>query len=867
MTTDTTGTEPRVLGVPAMGLVLLVGVSGSGKSTFAARHFLPTQVVSSDDCRARVSDDPNDQSATADAFALLKTIVDTRLRRGLLTVVDATNVQGHARAELVRVAKAHDVLTTAIVLDVPEGLARARNEERSDRDFGAHVVRRQQRDLEGGLGRLDREGIRKVHVLRGPEEIDRARIELERPRPDRSELTGPFDVIGDVHGCRSELETLLRRLGYELTRDTDGRPVGARHPEGRIAVFVGDLVDRGPDSPGVLRLAMNMVDDGDALCVPGNHENKLVRVLKGRTARLTHGLDRTMEQLEKEEPEFRDRVLSFCDGLVSHLVLDGGKLVIAHAGLKEAYHMRASGRVRSFALYGDTTGESDEYGLPVRLPWARDYRGRAAVVYGHTVVPRAEWLNNTLCIDTGCVFGGELTALRWPERETVAVPAEQTWFEPVRPAMPETTADGSASPVIDAGDLGLGGSWPGLHVETPDGAVRTDEGNTLAALEVMSRFAVDPRWLLYLPPTMAPVPTAASPTLLEHPAEAFAAYRGSGVAQVVCQEKHMGSRAVAVLCRDEAAAERRFVPAEHSVPGELGMVHTRTGRPFFSDPDVGREIVARLRQAVTDAGLWDLLGTDWIALDGEMLPWSAKAHGLIRDQYASVGAAARASLPVARDALAAAAARGVDIGGFKDTVDRRIDQMEAFSRVYRRYTRDTDGAAGIQYAPFMVLASEGREYTDADHLWHMAMAEKLAEAGDMVRSTRYRVVDTTDPQDCDAAAAWWTDLVAVGGEGTVVKPVVGARARGRKGLTQPGLKVRGPEYLRLVYGPDYTDPDHLEILKKRRNPGRKNSMAMREHKLGLEALARHARGEPLWRVHQPVFATLALESEPVDPRL
>lgn len=867
MTTETTGTEPRVLEVPAMGLVLLVGVSGSGKSTFAARHFLPTQIVSSDDCRARVSDDPDDQSASADAFALLNSIVDIRLRRGLLTVVDATNVQRHARAELVRLAKAHDVVTTAIVLEVPESLARERNEERPERDVGAHVIHRQRRDLESGLERLDREGIRRVHVLEGPKEAERVRIELERPRPDRSELTGPFDVIGDVHGCRSELETLLLRLGYELTRDADGRSVGAHHPEGRTAVFVGDLVDRGPDSPGVLRLAMNMVDDGDALCVPGNHENKLVRALKGRTARLTHGLDRTMEQLEKEEPEFRDRVLSFCDDLVSHLVLDGGRLVIAHAGLKEAYHMRASGRVRSFALYGDTTGESDEYGLPVRLPWARDYRGRAAVVYGHTVVPRAEWLNNTLCIDTGCVFGGELTALRWPERETLAVPAEQTWFEPVRPAMPETATDGTASPALDAGDLGIGGPRPGLSVETPDGAVRTGEDSTLAAFEAMSRFAVDPRWLLYLPPTMAPVPTAASPMLLEHPAEAFAFFRGSGIDQVVCQEKHMGTRAVAVLCRDEAAAERRFVPGEHGVPGELGVVHTRTGRPFFSDPDVGREIVGRLRQAVTEAGLWDLLGTDWIALDGEMLPWSAKAHGVIRDQYASVGAAARASLPAARDALAAAAARGVDVGGLEDTVERRIDQTEAFSRVYRRYTRDTDGAAGIQYAPFMVPASEGREYTDADHLWHMAMAEKLAEAGDMVRPTRYRVVDTTDPQDCDAAAGWWTDLVAAGGEGMVVKPLVGARARGRKGLTQPGLKVRGQEYLRIVYGADYTDPERLKVLKERRNLGRKNSLAMREHKLGLESLARHARGEPLGRVHQAVLAVLALESEPVDPRL
>ncbi|MFD3684439.1 polynucleotide kinase-phosphatase [Nocardiopsis sp. NPDC058631] len=855
---------PRVLGVPGMGLVVLVGVSGSGKSTFAARHFAPTQVISSDYCRGMVSDDENDQSASADAFALLHTIVDIRLRRGLLTVVDATNVQSRARAELVRIAKANNVLATAIVLDVPEALARERNRERPDRDFGDHVIRRQRRDLRQGVKRLSREGFRRTHVLHGPEEVDGVTIELERAWPDRTELTGPFDIVGDVHGCREELEELLGGLGYALSRDGEGRPVGARHPDGRTAVFVGDLVDRGPDSPGVLRLVMGMVADGDALCVPGNHENKLVRVLKGAKLRATHGLAETLEQLGRETEEFRAGVLAFCDGLVSHLVLDGGRLVVAHAGLKEEYHGRASGRVRSFALYGETTGETDEYGLPVRLPWAREYRGSAAVVYGHVPTAKAEWLNNTICLDTGCVFGGKLTALRYPERELVEVDAHRTWYEPARPLSdtPPQDAERRADDTVDITDVGIGAddAAPGLFVETADGNVRTDSGSTLSALEVMSRFAVDPRWLLYLPPTMAPAPTAAAPGLLEHPDEAFSYFRGAGAGEVVCQEKHMGSRAVAVLCRDGDAAERRFVP------GELGALFTRTGRPFFRDPALQAEVVDQLRRAVTDAGLWDRLGTDWVALDGELLPWSAKARPLIREQYASVGAAARASLPAAADALRQAAARGMPVDGLAAKVALRTEQAEAFSRVYRRYSWDTDGAAGLRYAPFAVLASEGREYSDADHLWHMAVAERLAEAGGLVHPTRYRVVDTTDPDACASGADWWTDLVSAGGEGMVVKPVLGARATGRKGLVQPGLKVRGPEYLRIVYGADYTDPERLAVLKER-NLGRKSSLAMREHKLGLEALARHARREPLWRVHEPVFAILALESEPVDPRL
>lgn len=193
-----------------------------------------------------------------------------------------------------------------------------------------------------------------------------------------------------MHGCLGELESLLGRLGYAIERDGEGRGVGGAHPEGRQVIFVGDLVDRGPDSPGVLRLALGMVAAGHAFAVPGNHENKLVRALQGRNVQITHGLAETLAQLALETEEFRGLVREFCEGLISHYVLDGGRLVVAHAGLKEAYHGRASGRVRSFAMYGDTTGETDEYGLPVRYPWAEDYRGAATVLYGHTPVPEAE---------------------------------------------------------------------------------------------------------------------------------------------------------------------------------------------------------------------------------------------------------------------------------------------------------------------------------------------------------------------------------------------------------------------------------------------------------------------------------------------
>ena len=421
--------------VPSMGLVVLVGVSGSGKSTFARTHFKPTEVVSSDFCRGLVADDENDQSATPDAFDVLHYIVGTRLRRGLLTVVDATNVQQDARASLLKLARDHDVLTDAIVLDVPESLATERNKHRPDRDFGPHVMSRQARDLKRSLPRLKREGFRRVHVLRGADAIGSAAVTRERPWNDRADAHGPFDIIGDVHGCSAELRTLLTQLGWQLEYD-GSTAVGAVHPAGRQAVFVGDLVDRGPDTPGVLRLVMGMVKAGNALCVSGNHEAKLVRALNGANVTVSHGLAESLAQLEVEPDGFRKAALDFMDGLISHYVLDEGRLVVAHAGLKESYHGRSSGRVRSFALYGDTTGETDEYGLPVRYPWAQEYRGRAMVAYGHTPVPTAEWVNNTICLDTGVVFGGSLTALRYPEREIASVPAERQWYEPTRPLAP-----------------------------------------------------------------------------------------------------------------------------------------------------------------------------------------------------------------------------------------------------------------------------------------------------------------------------------------------------------------------------------------------------------------------------------------------
>ncbi len=859
----------KTIEVPAVGLVVLCGASGSGKSTFAARHFAPTEVVSSDQCRALVGDDETDQSVTATAFELMHDIIDKRLELGRFTVVDATSVKPEDRRSFVELARKWDVLASAIVFDLPLSVCLERNDIRADRQTPRHAIERQHKTLRRTARKLRKEGFGRTYTIGSVAELDAVEVVRTRMWTDRRAETGPFDIIGDVHGCHTELIALLAQLGY----DTEARPIA--HPDGRQAVFLGDLVDRGPGVTEVLETVMDMVDAGTALCILGNHENKLSRALAGRNVTRSHGLVESLEQLEARSPEFRERVVGFLDGLISHYILDGGDLVVAHAGLPERYHGRASGRVRSLAIYGDTDGETDEFGFPIRYPWAEEYRGKAAVVYGHTPVPAAEWVNNTICLDTGSVFGGALTALRWPERELVSVDAPE-YYAPTRPLVAESAERPPL--LLDVEDV-LGKHY----IETGlMGRLTVDAERSTAALEVMSRFAVDPRWLVYLPPTMAPVATSDRPDLLEHPDEAFAYFAKAGVSSVVCEEKHMGSRAVLIFARDGDAAQRRFGITNDAA----GVIVTRTGRPFFPDATRTGALLDRVRSAVSAAGWWDALGTDWLVIDAEILPWSAKATELLQRQYAATGAAATAALAAAGDLLAAAAGRGVDVAGIAERTTVRQGHVSRYVDAYRQYCWEVDGLDGIEVAPFQILAAEGEVLARRPHRWHLEQIDALIEHGaGVIRRTERRFVDLADAEQVAEATAWWTastapagdgtgdrlaggitDGIAEGiGEGMVVKPA-DPIVRGERGLVLPGVKCRGAEYLRIIYGPEYLEPQHLERLRQR-SLGRKSSLARREFALGIEALERFVDRQHLYRVHQCVFGVLALESEPVDPRL
>ena len=852
--------------IPDFGLVVLIGPSGAGKTTFARKHFRESEILSSDQYRPVVGDDDGSSRTTAAAFDVMAYIARKRLEARRLTVIDATNLHREHRGVFTSLARQQNAPLTGIVFEVSQNACQRQNAARTDAEPRPHhVVRRHWQTLKRTVKTLPKEGFRRKLRIRTPEDGANMEIRREPLVCDRRSDTRPVDIIGDVHGCRRELEDLLETLGYRIESEQteDG---GTRYrvtpPETRVAVFLGDLVDRGPDSPGTLELVMDMVDAGAAVAVQGNHDNKLMRALAGRDVQRSHGLAETMEALEKRPEAFRERVRTFLDSMGSHFVLDGGNLVAAHAGMAERLQNRAGREVREFGLYGDADGTTDDAGLPVRGDWAKEYRGPAAVVYGHTPTPRPEWVNNTICIDTGCVWGGPLTALRYPEREIVRVPARETYQTPAPKAMLAGPAEGPDGQQAADQELDLTELQGVLRINTRlDGTVTVKPENSAAALEMMSRFAVDPRWLIYMPPTMAPCRAAPEGELLERPAEAFEHYRKRGVKVVMCQNKHMGSRGIVVVTQDDDVARRRFGTAA----GSPGCIYTRTGRRFFDDRELEAAVLGRLRAAFEAGGLWKTLKTDWACLDCEIMPWNAKGAGLIKRHFTPVATAGRMGLTNAIKALSRATERDESHDGLLESMRERRAMIQRYDEAYRRYNWRVESIDDLKIAPFHLMATESAVHVDKTHHWHMTTIDALCRHEEILCPTEHLTVDVTDDEQVANATDWWTQRTAAGGEGMVVKPLDFV-TRGERGLVAPAVKCRGREYLRIIYGPEYTREDQMVRLRKR-TVGRKMALALREFALGVESLEQFVQRAPLRRVHQAAFGVLALEAEPLDPRL
>ncbi|WP_196893082.1 polynucleotide kinase-phosphatase [Aureivirga marina] len=854
------------INIPKNALVLLIGASGAGKSTFANKHFEKYEIVSSDVCRGMVSNAENTMDANTETFELLEFIVSKRLKRGLLTVIDATNVHSDSRKNLLKIAKKYHVLSVAIVLDLPEEVSIQRNETREDRNFGNHVIRNHKRNLRHSLKFLKKEGFKKIYKFKTEDEINEIEgIFRDKLYNDKKEFKGPFDIIGDIHGCYDETISLLEKLNYQIEfnlEDEENFGIKVTHPENRKVIFLGDLVDRGPNSPAVLKLAMSMVKNGTAFCVPGNHDEKLKKKLEGRNVQTKHGLKETLEQLENETDAFKEQVREFIYGLTSHYIFDDGNLVVSHAGLREEMHGRTSGEVRSFCLYGETTGEIDEFGLPVRLNWASEYRGKAKVAYGHTPVKNAEWFNNTIDLDTGCVFGGKLTALRYPESKLVSVSANKMYCKPARPFDVDESENSSQQindEILEIDNL-LGKKYIDTELQKN---ILIKEENAIPALETMTRWGIDPRWMIYLPPTMSPCATSDLEEYLEHPKEAIQYYQKRGVSKIICEEKHMGSRAILVICKDTSIVKKRFGINSKNP----GICYTRTGRNFFSNKTLEQQFIFRISEVLTKANFWEEFETDWVCLDAELMPWSAKAQLLLKNQYAAVGSSAKQSLNTTLKQLEKAKARNIEgLNAVLEKVSYKSKAIDKYISSYQNYCWDVTYLDDFKLAPFHILATEGKTYEDKTHLWHMKAIAKICDADSKIMlKTKFQIVDTTKKEDIEKAIAWWGDLTNKKGEGFVVKPL-DFIAYHKNEFLQPAIKCRGKEYLRIIYGPEYDLQENLKRLKNR-GLAKKRTLARKEFSLGIDALQHFVRKQPLRKTHERVFGILAMESEMVDPRL
>ena len=362
---------------------------------------------------------------------------------------------------------------------------------------------------------------------------------------------------------------------------------------------------------------------------------------------------------------------------------------------------------------------------------------------------------------------------------------------------------------------------------------------------------------------MSPCGTSELPNYLEHPKQAINYYKKRNIEKIACEEKHMGSRAVLVVCKDEQTVLERF-----GIENEgIGICYTRTGRNFFNDENIEKEFLDRVQKALSKSNFWDKHKTDWVCLDTELMPWSAKAQALLKEQYAAVGTSAKNALIEVEQVLLQSSKRnieGIDI--LLDKYSSKRKSIDKFIDSYRNYCWEVTSIDDFKLAPFHILATEGEVHVDKNHEWHMENIKEICLTDEKIfRITPYKIVETQNDENVNDVIQWWTELTEKGGEGMVVKPYDFV-SYGKEGLLQPAVKCRGSEYLRIIYGAEYDTTENMERLKNR-GLSKKRSLALREFALGVEGLERFVRKEPLRRIHESVFGVLALESEEVDPRL
>ncbi|MEH6904838.1 polynucleotide kinase-phosphatase [Neobacillus drentensis] len=861
------------INLPHAGIVLLVGPSNSGKTTLLnqliqEQQILSSEVVSSDQFRALVSDvdfidwkrRPKNEADTLfyeyqqiskEAFEAMDYIIAKRCRLNKLTFIDATHLRDYEREKYLQMAKRYHVPAIAIVLNLAETELLRRD---LARDFprGKNRIKQQYQHFKKTLRSIKKEGFRRCYIF-GEEELQVLNVS-RLDNPLLIDVDNGIDIIGDIHGCFEEFCELLEKLGY---RENDkGYFI---HPEGRKILSLGDVMSRGPRSIETLQFFQKHVTAGLAYMIDSNHGWKIARWLEGKNVKLAHGDENVKAEFDEYESKFgkeeterlKEQMRDLLLEAKSHYVIqkNGVNVAVAvHAGIKDHYIGKQSPRISDFCRYGDTDG-IDDRGKPIRKDWSIAHQSSELILWGHDPRTQPILVNNTLNIDQGVVFGGNLTAYCFPERKLVSVKAKADYANVPDNPLKELESKRLAPPNIAK-------FLDGYSVLTEQyGEIALYADSTKSALDDLSHYTLPLEEIVYLPPTMSPTPKPSSlPGYLEHPSDAFNYYQANGVDTMIVEKKHMGSRSILFLFKNKQVA-KEYIGRE-----TLGSIYTRTGRAFFK-----KELEEQILQVLNEdlSSYFEKYNTNFVLMDAEILPWNLKAKELIMNQYAHVGEMALFDRSKLREQLMKAAANGKDVGSWLDETDEKIHNALVFNEVYQKYCWETEGLAGIQIAPFHTIAHSNETFFSQPHTWHMEKNKEFSNMSNLFVETEYRVVN--DEESMKAAIEWWEEMTEDGHEGFVVKPEsYVARHKGK--LLQPAIKVRGRKYLHIIYGIDYLQPENLARLKQR-NAGKKQRNALKEFALGVEAVNRFVRRESLERYHECVLGVLALESDPIDPRL
>lgn len=860
--------------LPYAGIVLLVGPSNSGKTTLLKQlvnngQILPSEIVSSDECRVLVSDvefidwtqRPNDeaeglfdayQKISAEAFKLMDTMIETRCRLNKLTFVDATHLYSDDRKKYISIANKHHVPIVSIVLDVDQTVLLERDRNREN-PRGSRRIKQQYQVFKREKRFMKKEGYDKTYFL---SDTDQVEIFRENTNPVHLDVGNGIDIIGDIHGCYNELIQVLQKLGY-MKNDEDYYV----HPEGRKFLSLGDIMSRGPKSLQTMEFFLRHVEKGLAYMIDSNHGWKIARWLDGRKVMLNYGDELVEEEfiqfeeaygIEKAE-QLKHKLKQFLLAAPSHYVLTKNgvpTLVCAHAGIKDEFIGKQSAHISDFCRYGDNEG-LDETGKPIRKDWTIHHKTKTLIVWGHDPKPKPLIMNNTVNIDQGVVFGGALTAYRYPEREFVSVQAEKDYSE------------GKSNPLMELKKKRLNPPniakfLNGYSVLTETfGEIKIPKEYAIPSIDLVSHFTVPIEEMIYIPPTMSPTPKpSALDDYLEHPKEAIDYYRSMGIERMVAEKKHMGSRGILFLFKDKDAGFK-YVGRE-----TLGVIYTRTGRKFF-DEETEAKILSKINKALTSKDYFHQYGTEFVLLDAEIMPWNLKAKELISSLYAHVSENAILDRRLLKSKIERAVGQNEELVKWLEEYKDKLANAHVFKEVFQKYCWEINEIDEIQIAPFHLLAHSNETFFHKPHTWHMEKNKEFASMDNLFIETEYMVIE--DEASEKEVINWWNTITKDGHEGIVIKPEPFiAKSKGK--LVQPAIKVRGRKYLHIIYGMDYLDQENLNRLKKR-NVGKKQKLALREFALGIEGIQRFVNGESIERVHECVLGTLSMESDRVDPRL